>query len=319
VSSPTRRAVVLGGLGLVLAGSGTGYALVRDDKHNSGRTESSSASARGDGSGGSSQMIASRGPVQPDSSGPAPTRRTVSFYSRYRHREVQMVTLIPKGVSPKGLGVILVLHGADSDAAKMATQIAADMAKAGIRNCALVCPDGGDTYWHKRADGDDPAGMILHEVLPRAKSEGLAVGKVGVTGVSMGGYGALLLAERLGARAYGTSAPTAAALGALSPAIYASYAAARAHSTWAFDSAADFARNNLFTSVGGLRHVPSWIMCGNSDEFAAETRALRRRFATVSGHQAAGGMIPGAHVESFWDNHWPSGLQYIAARTGPRR
>ena len=50
--------------------------------------------------------------------------------------------------------------------------------------------DGGDTYWHSRADGDDPIGMIIYEVLPRLASAGMRTGRIGITGQSMGGYGA---------------------------------------------------------------------------------------------------------------------------------
>src|SRR6202035_3611371 len=64
---------------------------------------------------------------------------------------------------------------------------------------AVVCADGGDTYWHEHADGDDPAGMIVHEVLPRLAAAGLDTSRVGLTGTSMGGYGALLLAEQFSA------------------------------------------------------------------------------------------------------------------------
>ena len=102
--------------------------------------------------------------------------------------------------------------------------------------------DGGDTYWHRRADGDDPVGMIIHEVLPRLATAGLRTGRIGISGDSMGGYGALLLAEGLaerlaGAAASVTSAPPGSAAGkqpqpaavaALSPAIFATYADAQA-------------------------------------------------------------------------------------------
>ncbi len=67
--------------------------------------------------------------------------------------------------------------------------------------------------------------MIIHEVPPRAAAAGLRTRRIGIVGNSMGGYGALLLAERLGA---GPARPAAAGVAAASPAIFASYADARA-------------------------------------------------------------------------------------------
>jgi hypothetical protein len=168
----------------------------------------------------------------------------VVFDSAYRHVAVQMVTLVPAD-PPAGsdLGAVVALHGAGSSAAGLASQVATAMTAASIATFAVICVDGGDTYWHKRADGDDPVGMIMPEVLPRAAAAGLAIRRIGIAGESMGGYGALLLAERIAAAAgvtplpatsapIGRSAPASAvsavaAVAALSPAIFATYADAR--------------------------------------------------------------------------------------------
>ena len=118
-----------------------------------------------------------------------------------------MVTLLPAGADPAGLTVVLALHGSDSDATAMARLMAPAMAAARVTNLAVVCADGGDTYWHAHTGGDDPVGMIVHEVLPRARAAGLRDGPLGVIGASMGGYGALLLAERFGAVLIGGGPP----------------------------------------------------------------------------------------------------------------
>ena len=73
------------------------------------------------------------------------------------------------------------------------------MSRARVSRFAIICVDGGETYWHRRADGDDPAGMIVHEVLPRAAAAGMHTGRIGIVGLSMGGYGALLIAEQFSA------------------------------------------------------------------------------------------------------------------------
>ena len=88
--------------------------------------------------------------------------------------------------------------------------------------------------------------MILYEALPRAAATGLHVGRIGIAGNSMGGYGALLLAERLGGDpAQDARPPRAAAVVALSPAIFGSYADARAANPGAFDGPASFAGHDV--------------------------------------------------------------------------
>src|SRR5580704_162683 len=157
------------------------------------------------------------------------------------------------------------LAGPGGSPATLAPVLARAMSSARVTRFAIICVDGGETYWHQRADGDDPAGMIVHEVLPRAAAAGMHTGRIGVAGLSMGGYGALLIAEQFSAeqpstlrfrtKRHGTeeltagggpgSGPAVAAVAALSPAVFATYDDARAANPEAFDSAADFTRNNV--------------------------------------------------------------------------
>jgi hypothetical protein len=180
------------------------------------------------------------GPPRP--AGPLPGRDELAFYSRYRHRSVTMVTLVPAARRAGGkLGVVMGLHGAGANARTMAGQLGPAMAAARIAGFAAVTVDGGDTYWHRRADGDDPVGMIVYEVLPLLAAAGLLTSQIGIAGESMGGYGALLLAERLsaGSQPAGAAAtagsstpgnqntraepvPAPAAVAALSPAVFGS-------------------------------------------------------------------------------------------------
>ncbi len=124
------------------------------------------------------------------------------------------------------------------------------MTRAGVSRFAVICVDGASTYWHAHADGDDPVGMIVHEVLPRAAAAGMRTGRIGLAGLSMGGCGALLLAERFSAAAGAGGPPRVGAVAALSPAIFATYPDARAANAAAFDSPADFARNDIFARLG---------------------------------------------------------------------
>jgi len=210
----------------------------------------------------------------------------------------------------------------------MAGLMSTAMTAARVRDVAVICVDGGDTYWHKRADGDDPVGMIVHEVLPRARAAGLRTEPFAVTGLSMGGYGALLLAERYGTvlagqMTMGAAAtqvtpatrppPMITAVAALSPAIFGSYAAAIAANRGSFDSPADFAANDVIARAASLHRVPAWIACGGDDPFEAQTVALRSRVAGPGGRQLPGGIMAGCHDYAFWARTMPAALSFLAA------
>jgi enterochelin esterase-like enzyme len=221
---------------------------------------------------------------------------------------VTMVTLIPaSGTPPPGSGVLLGLHGAGSDARQFASQLSQAMIAARITGLVAVTIDGGNTYWHQRADGDDPHGMIINEVLPRLAAAGVRTARLTIAGESMGGYGALLLAEQLASRS-----PGVRAVAAMSPAIFASYSDAVAANPGSFDSAADFARNDVLARVTALRGVPAWIGCGADDPFEATTTLLRTRLAAINGHEPAGGILSGCHDEAFWARNLPTALAFLA-------
>ena len=82
---PSRRTVLMGGIGLLVAGCGAGYELIQD-----GTLPGKYALARLDGACGS---------APPPPRGALPAVHAVSFYSAYRHRQVQLVTLIPAGAA----------------------------------------------------------------------------------------------------------------------------------------------------------------------------------------------------------------------------
>jgi len=326
---------MLAGLGLVVAGGAAGFELVQD-----GTLPGKYTLARLDGACGS---------APPAPRGAPPVRREATFYSAYRRRTVTMVTLIPargagvsgagvsgvgvsgidvSGIDVRGLGVVVGLHGAGATARDLASQLSPAMTAADITRFAAVTVDGGDAYWHKRADGDDPLGMIIHEVLPRLAAAGLSTARIAITGESMGGYGALLLAEQLAANVgaptstgASSSAPTAAvgkppqaaAVAALSPAIFASYGDAVAANRTSFDRPADFTRNDVVANASALRDIPCWIGCGTDDPFEPEAARLRARLANITGHQPPGGILGGCHDEAFWARNLPAALTFIAA------
>jgi S-formylglutathione hydrolase FrmB len=303
LASPSRRTVLFGGLGLAAVAVGAaGYELVQE-----GTLPGKYMLARLDGACGSSP---------PFPAGRRPVRHVVTFESAYRHTAVQMVTLIPAGAAAgSGRGIVLALHGAGSSATALSSQVAVAMTAARTPTFAVICVDGGDTYWHTRADGDDPIGMILHEVLPRAAAAGLATRRIGIAGESMGGYGALLLAERISgaaaARRTTGAVPAVAAVTAMSPAIFATYADARSADVRAFDSQADFTRHDVFAGISALRHVPTWVTCGVDDPFQTEAARFTAQLAALTRHRVPGGIIGGCHDEAFWLRNLPAALSFI--------
>ncbi|MCW2947819.1 MAG: esterase [Actinoallomurus sp.] len=226
-----------------------------------------------------------------------------TFRSRYRRTDVGMAVITPAS-GGRGLPVAVALHGWGDSAHGLVHNLALDrylgdaMAR-GVPPFAIVTVDGGPTYWHPRADGDDPLRMISEELLPGLARRGLRADRIGVMGVSMGGYGALLLAETLG---IGRVAATAAS----SPAVFGSFAAARRTNSHSFDDRSDFARHD---AVGGLARLDprtTWVDCGRSDPFSGVTRRIRERL----GHPS-GGMFEGCHDASYWRSRLPGQLEFF--------
>jgi S-formylglutathione hydrolase FrmB len=115
----------------------------------------------------------------------------------------------------------------------------------------------------------------------------------------MGGYGALLLAgrHRLPVRA----------LAVASPALFTS---AGATPQGAFDSAADFADNDVHAHPGWLDGIPLRVDCGRSDPFHSATRHFVEQLAQAP----AGGFGPGAHTPAYWRSVAPAELRFLGRR-----
>ena len=294
MSGLSRRRLLIGGGGAALvaaAAAGGGYELIQNGtlpgKYQLDR------------------LLGACGSDPGEPTGPAGVIVPGSFWSRYRRRDVEMIVMRPPG--PVGaLPVALVLHGAGGDAAS-ATSLGYPRylnaaAHAGVPPFAAVAVDGGAaTYWHRRADGDDAAGMLIYEVLPRLERQGYHVDRIGVAGWSMGGYGALLLASRLGPG-------RVAAVAASSPAVFASYSDAIAADPASFDSPADFTANDVRSParLATIRRVPCRIDCGSTDPFNAMVTALRKDLGNPPGAISAG-----CHDQAFWRRSLPAQLAFI--------
>ncbi len=160
--------------------------------------------------------------------------------------------------------------------------------------------DGGDSYWHERASGEDRMRMLLEELVPFVERT-FDLRVRATMGWSMGGYGALLAASRLPDR-FVTAAVQ-------SPALFQSYDAMRAAVPDAFDTSIDFVDNDLFKKPAGLVGKPLWIACGDGDPFAPAVAAFAPPRADVT--RVA---VPGCHDAGFWREHLAEQVRYVAAR-----
>ncbi|MDF0531319.1 alpha/beta hydrolase-fold protein [Tsukamurella sp. 8F] len=199
--------------------------------------------------------------------------------------------------------VVVVLHGKGGDhrAAFDGLHMDRSLQEAvdeGVPPFALASIDGGDhSYYHRRSDGTDRGAMILQEFLPLLARQGFDTSRVGFQGTSMGGYGALLLAARLGER-------RTAVVGAEGPAIWRRAADTAAG---AYDSAQDFAANDLFALIDELAPVPKRIDIGIADPFYAATTAFIDSFAPRPAHA----YLPGGHDPAVWVRAMPDQLRFI--------
>jgi pimeloyl-ACP methyl ester carboxylesterase len=241
-------------------------------------------------------------PLEPaPSAEAAPTMTTGSFVSAARGGVSTNWAIARPPGQTKALRPVIALHGKGSDASTVMAggveQGLAQAVNAGLPPFAVVAVDGGGSYWHKRASGEDAGAMVLNELIPMLDTQRLDTSRVAFLGWSMGGYGALLLGGRLG------SARTAA-ICAVSPALWLSPGAA---APGAFDGADDFAANSVF-GMPALASIPIRVDCGDSDPFYAATK----QFIAQLPNPPAGGFSPGGHNAEFWSSQLPADLTWMA-------
>lgn len=231
----------------------------------------------------------------------APTMTTGSFTSAARGGITTNWAIARPPGQTGALRPLIALHGKGSDAATVMAggveQGLAEAVDAGLPPFAVVAVDGGGSYWHHRASGEDSGAMVTDELLPLLAEQGLDASRVGFIGWSMGGYGALLLGGRLGPR-------RTAAICAVSPALWLSPGAT---APGAFDGASDFSANSVF-GMPALGSIPIRVDCGNGDPFYAATQA----FIAQLPNPPAGGFSPGGHDGSYWSSQLPTELTWIA-------
>jgi S-formylglutathione hydrolase FrmB len=229
--------------------------------------------------------------LPPATVAPGPTRFG-SFGSQRRGRTVGYAIAWPPASGPGDrLPVCLLLHAAAGnhrapfDRLRMHHHLAQAVEAQRVRPFALASADGGGSSW-RPGGGDDPFGMLLEELLPLLAGVGLrtGAGSVGVAGWSMGGGGALRLAQAAPERL--------AAVVATSPAV-----------------AAD---GEEVAGAARLRGLAVRVDCGETDPFADATRAL----AAGMPQGAEVHLAKGCHDGAFWQRQAPAQLRFLAAAFG---
>jgi pimeloyl-ACP methyl ester carboxylesterase len=147
--------------------------------------------------------------------------------------------------------------------------------------------------------------MLTGELIPLCQRKGLGASRVGVMGISMGGYGAILLAEKYPG--------LVRAVAAISPAIWTSYAQARAANAGAFASAADFAADDALTHANALAQTPVRVASGYGDPFYPGVRAFARALpGNPGGAPAELAFGRGCHTGPFFTAQEPPSLAFLA-------
>ena len=237
--------------------------------------------------------------------------KTISgeFFSKARRRRVGYSIGFPaSNVANDALSLIVMLHGYGNTHRNAlvnmtpAQAVAIRTNGAQLTPTALVTVDGGDGYWNPHP-GDDPMAMVVDELIPLCQRRGLgrAPGSISLMGISMGGYGALAIAER--------NPGLASRVAAISPAIWTSYEQARAANAGAFASAKAFEEGDVIAHASRLKDVAVRIASGTDDPFHPGVATL----ATALPRPSTVVFSSGCHTNPFFYAQEPPSLLFLTS------
>ena len=237
-----------------------------------------------------------------------------SLFSESNRRRLPVWSWVPPGDGPFPL--LLLLHGVyDADGSgwwRLAR--AHEAAAAAERPCVVVMPsDTGaelGTGWCDWADGTTSAEThLLGEVLPWARTELPVSDELWLTGLSMGGYGALTLALRHP----GLFASVTSTSGFLDPRRLFRFVPDAARRMWGDD----LSGHDPEALLRAGRELPRVALdCGTDDELLADNRrttALLRELGVRHGYAEH----PGGHDWDYWRARMPDHLAFHAGGAGP--
>jgi predicted esterase len=230
-----------------------------------------------------------------------------TFFSEARSTQVGYTIAYPPGHGHgSSLALIVMLHGfggnhTDAVAGMTPAQaLALKVDGSPLPPMAMVTVDGGGGYWNPHPD-DDPMAMVVEELIPMCQKQGLGASpqKIGTMGISMGGYGAILLAEKYPS--------LISAVAAISPAIWTTYAEAKTANAGAYASLEAFTTSDAITHVRALDGKPVRIASGSDDPFHPGVVA----FAGVAPPSTTVIISSGCHTDPFFTSQEPPSLQFL--------
>lgn len=232
---------------------------------------------------------------------------TDTYRSTAMGRDMPYAVAAPsEGFFEHPLPLILALPGDGGSATDFADDIGLPnyANHGGLQACFVSPGDVDSSYYHPRRDGTDMAAFLLDELIPhveRREGAGGSGRNRAVYGVSMGGYGALRLAQE--------RPDFFCAAVAESPAVFQTYHDAITGHSHTFDSEADWERYGVWPTIDKSYWPPVRIDCGDADPFAATARQLLDRIP-----HAVGEISSGCHEHGFWRRRAPEAIAFLKSR-----
>lgn len=230
---------------------------------------------------------------------PAGDVRLETRRSDARGTDVGLFTAVPEGHGAgEGLPVCLVLHGASATTADYERfgfgRFLTAAARAGVPPFVLVGVDGGRKLWRSAGpeDADDPQRMLIDEVPAWLDDRGFDWDRRAAWGWSMGGFGALLLAEALDGGL--------AAVAAFSPAL--------PDDPEDLPPTDDGRPRDVWSGADRLAGTPVGLWCGTADPLIDRVR----RFAEdLDPAPAIAAWARGDHERGYWDRITPDAFRFV--------
>ncbi len=213
-----------------------------------------------------------------------------SVFSESRGIDVDLFTAVPAGYGDgAGLPVVIVLHGAtgrpDMYQGFGLPRFLTAAVESGARPFVLAGADGGLLRWEPQPSGDNPQAMVLEEMPEWLADRGFDADRRAVWGWSMGGYGALRLAE--------VDPSFGRATAAFSPAITPGDA--------------------VFVDQAELSGQPLGLWCGTDDSFYD---AVSEFADTLSPAPDIASFSEGGHTRVYWNDQTNDALTFLASHLG---
>ena len=226
------------------------------------------------------------GPAPVVPAAPAGAERVEQRASAARGRVVDFYTAVPDGHGDgRGLPVCLILHGGSKRPPDFPAlglgRFLTDAVRRGAPPFVLAGATGDRLNWRPNG-ADDPQRMVHDELPAWCDARGFDAGRLAVWGWSMGGYGALLLAE--------TFPGFVRSVAAFSPAVAPGDA--------------------VFGGVQRLTGTPIGLWCGRDDGLYDNVKALHR---ALPAEPAAGGYRAGRHNFGYWSTEVAAAFDFTAA------